>query len=87
MSEIFNREMLKEKNLDAIRKLQELDKKKIPKDQTLAKKKAEEKKAEMLKTADDNFAKLLESIKNEKPEQNGHAEGEADKAGEEAPQH
>ncbi len=40
MNEIFNRQMIKEKNLQALRKMQELDKKKVPKDQTLAKKKA-----------------------------------------------
>jgi len=40
MGEIFNREMIKEKNLEAIRKLQDLDKKKVPKDQTATRKKA-----------------------------------------------
>jgi dynein intermediate chain 2 len=60
MGEIFNREMIKEKNLEAIRKLQELDKKKVPKDQTLTKKKAEEKKAEMIKNAEDNFNRMLD---------------------------
>lgn len=82
MGEIFNREMIKEKNLEAIRKLQELDKKKVPKDQTAARKKAEEKKAEMIKTAEDTFNDMLNKLKSEKPEEagngapGGHAEGE-----------
>ena len=69
MGEIFNREMIKEKNLEAIRKLQELDKKKVPKDQTAARKKAEEKKAEMIKTAEDTFNEMLNKLKSEKPEE------------------
>lgn len=66
MAEIFNREMIKEKNLDAIRKLQEIDKKKVPKDQTAAKKKAEERKAEMIKTAETNFNKVLDEVTKER---------------------
>lgn len=82
MGEIFNREMIKEKNLEAIRKLQELDKKKVPKDQTAARKKAEEKKAEMIKTAEDTFNELLEKIKKEKPEEAEAAQPESHANGE-----
>lgn len=63
MTEIFNREMIKEKNLEALKKMVENDRKKVPKDQTSIKKKAEEKKMELLKHADENFNKLLEMIR------------------------
>jgi len=46
MTDIFTREMTKEKNLEALRRLQELEKKKVPKDMTSILKKFEEKKQE-----------------------------------------
>ena len=39
MTDIFTREMTKEKNLESLRKLQELEKKRIPKDYTAIQKK------------------------------------------------
>lgn len=44
MTDIFTREMTKEKNLEALRRLQELEKKRVPKDMTAIQKKFEEKK-------------------------------------------
>ena len=59
MTDIFTREMTKEKNLQALRRLQELEKKKVPKDMTAALKKFEEKKEEQLKRVQDRFDALL----------------------------
>ena len=59
MQDIFTREMTKEKNLEALRRLQELEKKKIPKDMTAALKKFDEKKQEELKRVEDRFDALL----------------------------
>jgi len=39
MTEIFSREMVKEKNLEALRKLQEIEKKRVPRDMTQIQKK------------------------------------------------
>lgn len=46
MNEIFSREMIKEKNLEALRRLQELEKKRVPKDTTALQKKLEERQKE-----------------------------------------
>lgn len=46
MTDIFTREMTKEKNLQALRRLQEMDKKRVPKDMTAIQKKFEQKKQE-----------------------------------------
>lgn len=46
MNEIFNREMVKEKNLEALRRYQEMEKKRIPKDMTAINKKLEERSKE-----------------------------------------
>lgn len=46
MADIFTREMTKEKNLEALRRLQELEKKRAPKDMTAIQKKFEERKQE-----------------------------------------
>jgi hypothetical protein len=43
MTDIFTREMTKEKNLEALRRLQEMEKKRAPKDMTSIQKKFEEK--------------------------------------------
>ena len=59
MTEVFNREMIKEKNLEVLKKTMEIDKKRVPKDHTAAKKKAEQRKAEMIRGVEDKFAKLL----------------------------
>ena len=48
MTDIFTREMTKEKNLQALRRLQEIEKKKVPKDMTAVHKKFEERKQEEL---------------------------------------
>lgn len=39
MTDIFTREMTKEKNLEALRRLQDLEKKRVPKDMTAIHKK------------------------------------------------
>jgi hypothetical protein len=44
MTDIYTREMTKEKNLEALRRLQEMEKKRAPKDMTSIHKKFEEKK-------------------------------------------
>lgn len=46
MTDIFTREMTKEKNLEALKRLQELDKKRVPKDTTAAQKRIQDRKAE-----------------------------------------
>lgn len=51
--------MTKEKNLEALRRLQELEKKRVPKDMTAIHKKFEEKKAEEIKKVEDRFEALL----------------------------
>jgi len=51
--------MTKEKNLEALRRLQELEKKRVPKDMTAIHKKFEEKKAEEIKRVEDRFDALL----------------------------
>lgn len=64
MNDIFTREMTKEKNLEALKRLQELDKKRVPKDLTAIQKKIDERKKEQIKKVDDKFEALLNSIKN-----------------------
>lgn len=64
MNDIFTREMTKEKNLEALKRLQELDKKRVPKDLTAIQKKIDERKKEQIKKVDDKFEDLLNSIKN-----------------------
>lgn len=73
MTDIFTREMTKEKNLEALRRLQELEKKRVPKDMTAIHKKFEEKKQEEIKRVEERFEALLkqgdvEFVKEEKPE-------------------
>jgi dynein intermediate chain 2 len=51
--------MTKEKNLEALRRLQELEKKKVPKDMTAIHKKFEEKKQEEIKRVEERFEALL----------------------------
>lgn len=59
MTEIFNREMTKQKNLEALRRLQELEKKRAPKDTTAIQKKLEERKNEEIDKVEKRFADLL----------------------------
>jgi dynein intermediate chain 2 len=59
MTDIFTREMTKEKNLEALRRLQELEKKRVPKDMTAIHKKFEEKKSEEIKKVEERFDALL----------------------------
>lgn len=59
MTDIFTREMTKEKNLESLRRLQELDKKRVPKDMTAIQKKFEEKKADEIKKVENRFEALL----------------------------
>ena len=59
MTDIFTREMTKEKNLEALRRLQEIEKKKVPKDMTAAHKKFEERKQEELQRVEERFDALL----------------------------
>lgn len=46
MADIFTREMTKEKNLEALRRLHEMEKKKVPRDMTAVHKKFEERRLE-----------------------------------------
>ena len=73
MSDIFTREMTKEKNLEALRRLQEIEKKKVPKDMTAALKKFDEKKTEELQRVEDRFDALLKygdaEARGEEPEE------------------
>ena len=68
MTDIFTREMTKEKNLEALRRLQELEKKRIPKDMTAINKKFEEKKNDELKKVQDRFQALLKDGEDKKEE-------------------
>ena len=52
--------MTKEKNLEALRRLQEMEKKRVPKDMTAINKKFEEKKQEELSKVEERFSALLE---------------------------
>ena len=59
MTDIFTREMTKEKNLQALRRLQEIEKKKVPKDMTAIQKKFQERKQEELQRVEERFDALL----------------------------
>ncbi len=58
MGDIYTREMTKEKNLEALRRLKEIDNKRVPKDMTMIKKKIEEKVKEELDKVDARFVAL-----------------------------
>ena len=62
MGDIFNREMVKEKNLEALRRLQEIEKKRVPKDMAAIQKKIEERKAEEIAKVEERFAALLGEV-------------------------
>ena len=55
MTDIFTREMTKEKNLQALRRLQEMQKKRVQKDMTSIQRKFDEKKTEEIKRVEDRF--------------------------------
>ena len=77
MTDIFTREMTKEKNLQALRRMQEIEKKKVPKDMTAIHKKFEEKKQEELQRVEERFDALLKEAGNkdkEEPAPNGKME-------------
>jgi len=77
MTDIFTREMTKEKNLEALRRLQEMEKKRVQKDMTSLQKKFEEKKVEEIKRVEERFEALLS---------NGDVEYKPEEKQEEEPQ-
>jgi dynein intermediate chain 2 len=86
MTDIFTREMTKEKNLEALRRLQDLEKKRVPKDMTAIQKKFDEKRNEEIKRVEERFDALLKQgdqefqppaeEKEEKHEEEEHEEEE-----------
>ena len=67
MTDIFTREMTKEKNLEALRRLQEMEKKRVPKDTAAIQKKIEERKAEEIAKVEERFAALLGEVSKQEP--------------------